>query len=291
MNVTKYRKRLEAQLAKRDAAPKSASRAMSAKRADSTKARMAAINDMRLDAPKAESAYNQLFETLGNTEEPLAIRAAAFDALKAASFLGPLFAPYRAAYLKCLREVAVDSEPTLREDALEVLAIEKVGYAQNLLFKGLKDPKAALVPPAKAIQLLSYDSHADYAPVIRDILSKTKDTAVKEAAIRFLAADPSSSKLLAKLLQDDSQPAQIRSLCATALRLLQPRLFERIARKIVADDDEDDNLRATCLGALTYVREFRKSKEDPSFVQSVTALVPKTRSRHLRATVKRFLKK
>lgn len=291
MNVSQYRKRLEAQLAKRAAARKPTSRAKSAKSGSDVKTRIAFIDGLSLDAQNAKSAYAHLFETLRDTSEATAVRAAAFRALKAASFLGPLFSPYRATYLKCLRDIAIDPEPELREDALEVLAIEKIGYAQDLLLKGLKDPKVALVSQAKAIQLLSYDGHADYAPVIRDILSTTNDTTVKEAAIRFLAADPGSDKLLAKLLQDERQPAQIRSLSAAGLRLLNPQVFERLARKIVADDDQDDNLRATCLGALTYIRDFRKSREDPTFVQSVSALFPKTRSRNLRATVKRFLAK
>ena len=39
---------------------------------------------------------------------------------------------------------------------------------------------------------------------------------------------------------------------AVALQSLDPEEFERQARRIVLDDDEDDQLRALSLNALTY---------------------------------------
>ena len=39
---------------------------------------------------------------------------------------------------------------------------------------------------------------------------------------------------------------------AVALQSLDPGEFERQARRIVLDDDEDDQLRALALNALTY---------------------------------------
>ncbi|MCP3418595.1 hypothetical protein NLM16_31245 [Bradyrhizobium brasilense] len=48
---------------------------------------------------------------------------------------------------------------------------EKNGYAQKTLLEGLKNPKA-LLPPEKALQLLSYDVHAEAYSAERDILKK-----------------------------------------------------------------------------------------------------------------------
>lgn len=292
MNVAQYRKRIEQQVAKEAKAARAARSRKKAPRARaSLKQRTAAIENIRFDGKDAGKAIRRLIEVLRNPDEPVKLRQAAFAALKTAAFLGPVFAPHRAAFLKCLREIATDPDPQIREDALETLAIEKVDYAQDLLQEGLKNPKKALVTPAKAIQFLAYDGHAEAAPLVRTVLARTKDAATKEAAIHFLSADPESAKVLAGLLKDKTQPARIRSLSATGLRVLSPQKFEKAARKIVEDGRENPALRATCLGALTFIRDYQKTRDDPAFVKRVARLESSARSRILKASAKRFMAK
>ena len=54
-----------------------------------------------------------------------------------------------------------DPDPELRQRVLGILMREKDGYAQKKLLEGLKNPAKALLPPEKALQLLSYDVHAE----------------------------------------------------------------------------------------------------------------------------------
>jgi uncharacterized protein (UPF0147 family) len=239
--------------------------------------------------PKDSTTIRQLITMLEDTAEPKNVRLAAFRALKTVSFLGPAFAPYRADYLKSLRAIATDSEPEIRQEALETLAMEKVDYARRVLSEGLKNPEKALVPAAKAIQLLSFDGHAEVAPLVREMFAKTGDLAVKEAALRFLSSDPASASLLSRVLKDRSQPAKLRSLSATGLRVANPKAFERAARTIVEDRKEDDNVKATCLGALTLIRDFQRTRDDPSFARAVASLKGPKHSRALRASARRFM--
>jgi hypothetical protein len=275
MNVKQYRKRLEEQVAsrKRDARTKPARRPAKSSTRSGQQERINAIDRMRFDGDSGDDIRN-LVAILGNSDEPTKLRMAAFRALKTASFLGPLFAPHRADFLKTLRDVATDPEPEIRAEALETLAMEKVGIAQQLLSAGLQDPENALVPPAKAIQLLAYDDHAEAAPLVRRILARTRDHGVKEAAVRFLASDPGSATVFRRLLKDKSQPTRLRSLTA---------------RKIVEDSKEDDDLRATCLGALTFIKDFHKTRENPAFAKKVHKLSTSKRSGSLKASAKRFV--
>ena len=73
--------------------------------------------------------------------------------------------------------------------ALGILMRDKDGFAQKKLLDGLKDPAKALVPPEKALQLLSYDVHADAYEVARDIVKKPPNDDAKREALRLLAAD------------------------------------------------------------------------------------------------------
>jgi hypothetical protein len=289
MNEKQYRKRLEAEVAK-SMRPKKQKRvgAKALRRRSETSDRIAEIDGMQFDAEDS-AKIRDLIRLLGDSEEPAELRLAAFGALKTASFLGPVFAPYRAEYLRCLRAIATDANSEIRLDALETLAMEKVDYARRLLTEGLKDPKKALVPVAKAIQLLSHDGHAEIAPLVRGVLAKTSDLATKEAAIRFLSSDPGSASLLGRILKDQSQPPRLRSLSAAGLRLANPKAFERAARTIVEDNADNDAVRATCLGALSLIGDFKKTRADSSFAKTVMSLRGGMRSRALRDSAKRFM--
>jgi hypothetical protein len=292
MDEKQYRKRVEAEVARSARSAIQKKRTLGAARGDKSNAaaRIAEIDAMQIDAKDGKS-IGRLIKTLEDTAEPKELRLAAFRALKTASFLGPAFAPYRAEYLKALRTIATDHEPEIREEALETLVMEKVDFATRLLSEGLKKPEKALVSAAKAIQLLSYDGHAEVAPLVREIFAKIADLPAKEAALRFLSADPASAPLLSRVLKDQSQPARLRSLSATGLRLANPKAFERTARAIVENGKEDDDVRATCLGALTLIKDFRKTRDDPAFAKAVASLNAPKHSRALRASARRFMSK
>jgi hypothetical protein len=292
MDEKQYRKRVEAEVARsaRGAIQKKRTRRTARGGKPNVAARIAEIDAMQIDAKDGKS-IERLIKTLEDVAEPKDLRLAALHALKTASFLGPAFAPYRAHYLKALRAVATDHEQEIREEVLETLVMEKVDFARRLLSDGLNRPEKALVTAAKAIQLLSFDGHAEVAPLVRDIFAKAKDLSTKEAALRFLSTDPASAPLLSRVLKDQSQPARLRSLSATGLRLAKPKTFERTARAIVENRNEDDDVRATCLGALTLIKDFRKTRDDPSFAKAVSSLKDPKHSRALRASARRFMSK
>jgi hypothetical protein len=225
---------------------------------------------------------------LRDREEPSIVRLAALRALAALDFLGPRFAPFRADYKQALRDVAPDPDQEVRANALELLAIDKDPYVQELLVRGLRQPNDALVPEAKAIQLLGYDDHAGNAQLVRRIYNRAEGPA-REEALRFLATDPNSQRLFTRLLKDKSEQRSIRRLSASALQSLNPDAFERIALKIVADEDDDVEVRATTLAALTHGREVREKPVDPKLVDAVQKINQTTRSRAMRSAIRRFL--
>ena len=289
MEIDKYRKRYEAQLAKVPAPDRAAgARAASAGKRPSAAARAKAIATAPVEWDNLEDHVAELLATLRNGEESLTVRMAALEALAALDFLGPRFAPVRAGYKEALRGVATDPKPELRERSLELLAIDKDAYAQDVLVEGLKRPEKALVPEAKAIQLLGYDDHAEIVPFVRRIFKRTKGAA-REEALRVLATDPGSERLFSRLLKDKSETRSVRQLCASGLQSLNPEAFDRAARRIVADEDDDDDIRATTVAALAHGRESREKPTDPKLVAAVQKAGETTRSRALRSATRRFL--
>jgi hypothetical protein len=291
MGVSDYRKRYEAELAKATppkARGKTAGRARTAKRA-SAATRAKEIAAEPLDKERLPERVEELLTILRDREEPSTVRLAALQALAALDFLGPRFAPFRADYKQALREVATDPERKLRVDALEILAVDKDPYAQELLVGGLKAPKDALVSEAKAIQLLGYDDHTEVVPLVREVYKRAKGVA-REEALRLLAADPQSEKLFDRLLKDKKEKRSVREISASALQSLNPEAFEKSARKILVDESDYDDIRAVSLSALTHGREARQKRTDPKLVDTVQKIGKKTRSRAMRASVQRFLR-
>ena len=265
MDVSQYRKRYEAELAKAPPA------------------------DAQWEPEDLANRVPGLLSVLRDGEEQSAARMAALQELRALDFLGPRFAPFRADYKEALREVAMDPDSGLRESALELLAIDRDPYAQELLVRGLQRPEEALVSDAKAIQFLGYDDHAELVSLARQVFQRSRGAA-REEALRALATDPQSEKLLTRLLKDKSERSSIRRISASGLQSLNPEAFEKAARRIVADDDDYDAIRAASLAALAHGREAGEKPIDPKFVATVQKLAERTTSPTMRSSIRRFMR-
>ena len=221
---------------------------------------------------------------------PVAARIAALKAISAARFLGGPFAPYRVDFLNTLRQLAqpgIDRE--LCESALAILAVEKDPDAQQRLRSGLQTPQSALVSPASALQLLSYDDHANVADLALDAFHKSADLATKEAALRVLATDAKSQDLFAKLLQDKSQPRSLRALSVTGLNYLNPQKFAELAQNIVKDHTDYEDIRASALGALANTPLHHVIRDNADFLNEIKTLGAQSPLTNLRAAAGRFL--
>jgi hypothetical protein len=294
MDVDRYRKRYEAELAKAAAPPKSRSRSRRSAAAvapvkSSAAARVEAIQIVAVEEQDLDDRVSELLATLLNRKESVAVRSAALQALGALDFLGPRFDPYRAAYKEALRALATDRSRTLRERAFERLALDKDRYAQGLLIRGLEHSEDALVSDARALQFLAYDDHAEFAPLARRVYKRSTGVA-REEALRMLATDPQSERLFTRLLKDKSEKSSIRRISASGLQSLNPRAFEKTAGKIVADDSDYNEIRATSLAALAHGREARETEPDQALVDTAEKLTKQSRSTALRASSKRFLR-
>jgi hypothetical protein len=256
---------------KRKATKKSAKRPRSARAAMSVatsenkavKERVQAMAEVPLAICENDKDLQSMLNVLRNQDEPIEVRLAALQSLQAASFSVVAFESCRSDYIAALRKVATDPDPELRQRVLGILAREKDGYAAKMLLQGLKNEDKALVPPEKALQLLSYDIHAEAYPVARSIINKPPNEDARREALRLLAADAKSAPVFEKLLRDKGEKAEIRQISAAALQALKPDRLQENAREIVLDDSDYDDIKATSLTALTqFGNEEAVSKDE-----------------------------
>lgn len=253
--------------------------------------RVAALAEAPLAATEKDSDLQAVLKVLSNQDEPIEVRFAALESLQAATFSVDVFAPYHADYIATLRKVADDPNPEMRQRVLGLLAREKDGFAQKKLLEGLKNPEKALVPPEKALQLLSYDVHAEAYSAARAVVSKPPNEDARREALRLLAADAKSAPLFEKLLRDKNELREIRQISASALHALKPEKMQEHAREILLDKSDYDDIKATSLTALEQFGDSESLGKDKALLKSINRLTAgKTQARY-KQTARRFLSK
>ena len=231
--------------------------------------RVAALIEAPLAVTESDENLQAMLQMLRDPKQPIKVRLAALQSLQAASFSVITFEPCRADYLATLREIVDDPDEELRQRALGILAREKDGYVQKRLLEGLKDKDKALVPPEKALQLLSYDVHAEAYPIAREIVEQPPNDDAKREALRLLAADATAAPLFEKILRDKEEQRDIRQISAAALQAVNPEKFKEQARELLLDTKEYDDIQATALTALAQLPDDTDVADDKTLLKRV----------------------
>ena len=278
--------------AKSSKRPRSARAAMAVATSEqkTVKQRVAAMAEVPLAVCDSDKDLQSMLKVLTNQDEPIEVRLAALQSLQAASFSVIAFESCRSDYIAALRKVATDPDPELRQRVLGILAREKDGYAQKKLLEGLQKPEKALVPPEKALQLLSYDIHAEAYPVARAIANKPPSEKAKREALRLLAADAKSAPMFEKLLRDKDEDAEIRQISASALQGLKPDKLQQNAREILLDDSDYDEIKATSLTAITQFGDEGEVSKDETLKKHINRISKKGGTR-VKQSARRFMTK
>ncbi len=251
----------------------------------------AALQVINLNVDERPELIDELLVLLRDTTVPTDVRIAVLNVLQQISFRMVLFPAKRPDYLATLRSIIEDPDTQLRRRAIGILAREKDEYVQRRLIDGLERRSKALVPAAKAIQFLGYDVHAEYFPILRRIVGHPPNRAAKREAVRLLAADSSSTDLLLTILKDKSESPDVRRISAIALQSVAPDQLEEQARRIILDDDEDDQLRAVSINALTYFANPAALSQDDELTRRVEQLREESGSRNVKQATAGYMSK
>lgn len=257
MSIQDYRRQLEQQVAQasEQAADEGGPELLGADDDPGSRAR-ALGRTVRAEDP--QTAHVAPLQRLADPDETPSVRLAALMLLKQLAISSPTFPEWRPRFFEVLRSVL--SEPTLRAAALEVLAHARDRSTQEKLLAGLRQPDQALVPPGRALQLLSSDPHAEVRDVAREIASAPPDEPTLLQAMKVLASDPGSVGDFKSLLADSSRSIPVRKLAATALNNLAPEALESAGEAGAADEPallsagEDESELTKHIGALLRAR-------------------------------------
>jgi hypothetical protein len=248
-----------------------------------------ALRAVGLNIDQNPDKIDDLLDILRDTSVPAEQRVEVLYLLRQISFRFALYPAKRAEYLDALRSIVDDPDRTLRRRAVGTLAREKDEYVQRRLIDGLEGREKLLVPAPKAIQLLGYDVHAEFLPVIRRYVEDPPSQAARKEAIRLLAADPTAVDLLLGILRDRSEDADVRRISAIALQSLAPDVLLAEARRIAVDENEPAELRAWALTTLTHFDDQGAAGSD--MAGRVQELGEQSSSRQVKQATRAFVSK
>jgi hypothetical protein len=234
--------------------------------------RITALAELTLALCVNDDNLQAILKVIRDENEPIEVRLAALQTLQAASFSVVTFESCRNDYIATLREVAKDKDLELRQRALGILARENDGFAQQELLEGLEHPEKALVPPEKALQLLSYDIHTEAYPIAHKIIKNPPNTSAKREALRLLAGDATAAPTFEEILRDKNETYEIRQISASALHAVDPEKLQENAREILLDKSETEEIQGLSLTALTQFGDAQKVSDDKPLLKRVSHL-------------------
>lgn len=200
-----------------------------------------------------EELMAEVIKIIGESKSPTALKHAALTVMQTASIGSPIYQSQRAAYFDAMRGLIEHDDAPVRTSAQEYLALEGDEYLQRRLLEGINEPTKKIAEPEVAVQLLSYDLHADHFPILRKLVENPPNERSKKEALRNLAADTSAKELLLKTLKDGKESREIREVCMAALQAQNAPELASYAKEVILTEAEDDELRATMLNALSYI--------------------------------------
>jgi hypothetical protein len=233
--------------------------------------RAAAINGLVQHANTDDALLHELVAVLQDENAHPAMRAAALSVLQGNTFSSPVFGAVQPAYNNALRTLVDSYNKDLQSTAIEYLALDRDEYVQRRLIDGLENPDKKIAAPEVAIHLLSYDLHADHFPLLRKIVENPPNQLSKKEALRSLAADAGSADLLFKTLNNATEDAETRHVCAVALQNMNPASKELAGsyKKILTDSAEDKGLKTALLNTLTFSAQGNILDDDADFQQKL----------------------
>jgi len=227
--------------------------------------RAAALQGLIYQVGDNELLMDEVIALIDNQDIAVELRTAAISVMQANSFSSPIYPSKRPAYHNALKSVIDDQDENLKSVAMEYLALVGDEYVQRRLLEGLEDAKQQLIQPEVAIQLLSYDLHADHFPVLRKIAKEPPNPESKKEALRNLAADTESKDLLMEVMKDAKENPELRHLCAVALQQQTPAEVNAYAKEVILNTEEDESLKTAMLNTLKYTADPSALKEDQEF--------------------------
>lgn len=240
MDITEYRKKLQAEVA---GAPMD--------HTEESEAMVALAND--------EQEIGKLIAVIGDPEASVDDKVAAIDQLNVVSVFSPILPTRMPDYVNALRGQLMSDEQNLRLRAFGTLAAMNDDVAQERLLAELeaddKQEDQKLVPTGMAICMLGLDEKTLSARLLRKIAANPPDEDSLVQAVRHMPVDPESVDFLRELMEDERKPIQARSLVPQKINNADAEGFLKSAKQLLETKGAKDDMAPYLTRGIAGVTE------------------------------------
>ena len=192
-----------------------------------------------------EAKIDELINSLNDDGVAAEEKSETISTLDAVSIFSPVFNLKMPEYINALRGLMEDEDQNLREQALGTLSVMKDEVAQDRLRQDLESDKPEeerLVPTHHAIAMLGHDEKALDFALLRKVAENPPNDESLMAAVRHLGDDKEAVEVLKAIMEDESNPIEVRCMIPGMLSRHNPSAFADSARKILANADAEHEL-------------------------------------------------
>jgi hypothetical protein len=185
-----------------------------------------------------EKAVDELIESLKQPGQSDQSKQSTLDLLNTIKVFSPVLSKKMSEFKDALRGLLDSQSPNLRQKAFSSLAIMKDSVAQQRLRADLlsgKNEKDKLVPTHQAIAMLGFDEKALDIPLLKQLVENPPDKLSLIEAVRHIPSNDETFELLKKLMEDKSNPIEVRSMVPDLINKTNPIEFLESANKILND--------------------------------------------------------
>lgn len=253
-----------------------------------TGTRVSALSKLLEAISLDEGLIKYILQVLEDKKEPTNLRREVLRTIETISFSSPIFPSLQPDIIQVFRGLITDRDPEISRDAIAYLAKSKDEFIQRVLISGLQKPEDALVPEEFAVHFLGYDIHAGIYPLLQKIVKTSSNNDSRAEALYLLAGDPLAKELLLSTFNNRNERFDVRKNSLMALKFLSPTDFLKIAKKVVTDNQESENIRAISLNALNHYRGGA-GKIDKKFISQLMGTDLRNLSKELASAINSFL--
>jgi HEAT repeat protein len=249
-----------------------------------------ALQRMSARITRRDHYIEVLLEIVQDRDDDVTVRTVALQLLGSAAFQVARFAPHAQAYEQALRNLVSDEETSVREAAVETLAVRHDPEVQQVLLAGLAGDGPLPVSRERAILLLGEDDHLDNLPWLEELYASGSDD-LRQEAVRLMSGYPAGRETLERVLRDKDEATQVRQQSAASLHNLAPERFEEVAKEVATDTSDYAEIRTVSLLTLRHLADSDRVLGDDDFVERLREVgsddSESTVAEHARALIER----
>jgi hypothetical protein len=194
--------------------------------------RQAALRKVLPYLGKDKEGLATLFRVVKDEQSHPSVRAAALDCLAILDFSALQEANLQAEYRTALHFLTKSKTAEFKEQAYGVLAAKQDEMVLKELKDGVLNPEKAPLTAVKCIQFLAINPKPDLVKELEPALAKYTDNTVKAELLRLLPVSSTGREKVVEILQDVSQPDELRVAAVEGLAAIAP---DRLATSVGAN--------------------------------------------------------